>query len=152
MLVVSVVMYTVSASHWALTTTITVRWVRIGELFITPIEALAFIYVPPVNFILSDCIILWRSWVLWNRRFILFIPPLIFMLCTLVISVADAVFAYEGSKTKRKADIVNTRVLRWCICGLTISTNLWATCLLFIRAWYFSPALVDVYCMTRRVL
>ncbi|KAI0252406.1 hypothetical protein BJV78DRAFT_353779 [Lactifluus subvellereus] len=135
MLVVSVVMYTVSATHWALTTAITVRRLRIGKVFIKPIEALALIYVPSVNFILSDCIILWRAWVLWDRRFILFTPPFIFMLCTLVISVASAIFTYEGYKTKsvRKTDISN--ILRWCICGLTISTNLWATCLLFIRAW-----------------
>ncbi|KAI0252410.1 hypothetical protein BJV78DRAFT_354086 [Lactifluus subvellereus] len=75
MLVVSVVMYTVSATHWALTTAITVRRLRIGKVFIKPIEALTLIYVPSVNFILSDCIILWRAWVLWDCRFILFTPP-----------------------------------------------------------------------------
>ncbi|KAI0246582.1 hypothetical protein BJV78DRAFT_128920 [Lactifluus subvellereus] len=57
------------------------------------------------------------------------------MLCIFIISVADAVFTYEGSKTMsvHKTDIAN--ILGWCICGLTISTNLWATCLIFIRTW-----------------
>ena len=39
-------------------------------------------------------------------------------------------------------------ILGLCVYGLTVSTNLWATCLIFIRAWYVSPALVYVYYMT----
>ncbi|KAI0252408.1 hypothetical protein BJV78DRAFT_1360933 [Lactifluus subvellereus] len=114
---------------------IAVRWLGVDKIIITPSEAVVMIYVPIVNYILSDCIVLWRAWVLWNRRFILFIPPLIFILCTLVISVASAAFAYEGFKTKsvRKTDISYT--LRWYVWGLTISTNVWATFLIFIRAW-----------------
>ncbi|KAI0252404.1 hypothetical protein BJV78DRAFT_353723 [Lactifluus subvellereus] len=114
-----------------------VIWLRVGKIFITPSEAVVLIYVPFVNYILSDCIVLWRAWVLWNRRFILFIPPLIFMLSTLAISVASAVFAYEGSETNsvRKTDISYT--LRWCAWGLSISTNAWATCLIFILAWEY---------------
>jgi len=34
-----------------------------------------------VKYIPSDVIVLWRAWVLWNRRLLLFIPPLIFILC-----------------------------------------------------------------------
>ena len=101
MLVVSVVMYAVAATHWALTMAIVARRLRAGNV-LTPSssEALALIYVPainvrcplttyharmliPVKYFLSDGIVLWRAWVLWNRRFILFVPPVIFLLCTL---------------------------------------------------------------------
>ncbi|KAI0252402.1 hypothetical protein BJV78DRAFT_353456 [Lactifluus subvellereus] len=86
------------------------QMVGVGKIVITPSEAVVLVYIPFVNYILSDCIVLWRAWVLWNRRFILFIPPLIFILCTLAISVASAVFAYEGSKTNsvRKTHISYT--------------------------------------------
>jgi hypothetical protein len=50
MLVVSVVMYAVSATHWALTMAIAIRWLRIDKVvFIKPFEAQALIYVPTVN-------------------------------------------------------------------------------------------------------
>jgi hypothetical protein len=49
MLVVSVVMYAVSATHWALTMAIAIRWLRIDKVSIKPFEAQALIYVPTVN-------------------------------------------------------------------------------------------------------
>jgi hypothetical protein len=36
-----------------------------------------------VKYILSDGIVLWRAWVLWNRRVMLFILPFLFLVCTL---------------------------------------------------------------------
>ncbi|KAI0252426.1 hypothetical protein BJV78DRAFT_355846 [Lactifluus subvellereus] len=131
MLVVSVIMYAAAASHWALNMSIAARRLRA----IPPSEAVVLLYVTSVNYILSDGIVLWRAWVLWNRRSVLFIPPLIFLLSTLVLSVAAAATSYKDSVTKsvRKTDTSHT--LKWCIWGFTISTNLWATCLIFIRAW-----------------
>ena len=49
MLVVFVVIYTVSATHWALTTPITVRWSCVGNVFVPPSEELALIYLSAVN-------------------------------------------------------------------------------------------------------
>jgi hypothetical protein len=70
----------------------------------------------------------------------------------LVISVASAVFTYESTMAQSVRETDVTYILVWCIFGLTISTNFWSTCLIFIRAWYVCPALVDVYCMMRGVL
>ncbi|KAI0252392.1 hypothetical protein BJV78DRAFT_352787 [Lactifluus subvellereus] len=89
----------------------------------------------PVEVLFSDGIVLWRAWVLWNRRFILFVPPLIFILSTLVISVASATFAYEGFTTKSVRKTDTSYALKWSIWCLTTSTNFWATALIFIRAW-----------------
>ncbi|KAI0252424.1 hypothetical protein BJV78DRAFT_355488 [Lactifluus subvellereus] len=114
MLVVSVVMYAAAASHWALEIAVTLRRSRVGNVFLTPSEALALIYLPAVNYFLSDSIVLWRAWVLWNR---------------------SAAFAYEGMTTKSVRKMTMSYTLKWCIWGFTISTNLWSTCLIFIRAW-----------------
>jgi len=65
----------------------------------------------------------------------LFIPSLIFLLSTLVLSVAAAATSYEGSITKSVRKIDTSYTLKWFLWGFTISTNLWATCLIFIRAW-----------------
>jgi len=65
----------------------------------------------------------------------LFIPPLIFLLGTLVTSVASAAFAYEGLTTESVRKMNMSYTLKWCIWGFTISTNLWSTSLIFIRAW-----------------
>ncbi|KAI0252399.1 hypothetical protein BJV78DRAFT_1352418 [Lactifluus subvellereus] len=135
MLAVSVVMYAVSASHWALEMAVTLRQSTVGKILITPSEAVFLIYSPAINAILGDSIVLWRAWVLWNRRFILFILPLIFILSTLVTSVASAAFAYEGLTTKSVLKMNKSFTLKWFMGGLTIGTNLWATCLIFIRAW-----------------
>ncbi|KAI0252419.1 hypothetical protein BJV78DRAFT_1202907, partial [Lactifluus subvellereus] len=152
MLVVSVVMYAVCATHWALSMATVVRWSTVGNVVIPPSEVVALIYLPAVNYFFSDGIVLWRAWVLWNRRFTLFIPPLIFLLCTLVTSIASAAFAYEGFTTKSVRKMNISYALKWCIWGFSICTNFWSTCLIFIRVWYVSPALVDVYCMMGRVL
>ncbi|KAH9971920.1 hypothetical protein BGW80DRAFT_1317214, partial [Lactifluus volemus] len=33
------------------------------------------------KFILSDGIVLWRAWILWDRRVMLFILPFLFLVC-----------------------------------------------------------------------
>ena len=93
-------MYAVSATHWALVVSIAIRGLRVGEILMTPSEVLAVEYLPTINvrrsltaqlgqvlisvkYILSDGIVLWRAWVLWDRRVTLFIPPFLFLVCTL---------------------------------------------------------------------
>jgi len=88
-----------------------------------------------VKFFLSDGIVLWRAWVLWDRRSILFLPPLIFLFSTLVFSVVGLGFAYEGFTRNLVYDKHMSYTLKWVLWGFTISTNLWATCLIFVRAW-----------------
>ncbi|KAI0252411.1 hypothetical protein BJV78DRAFT_1352427 [Lactifluus subvellereus] len=137
MLVVSVVMYGAAATHWALEIALTIRQSTHSKVHVmpTPSESVALIYVPAINFFLSDSIVLWRAWVLWNRRSMWFIPPLIFLFSTLVFSVAGLVLAYEGFTTHSAYKANMSYILKWILWGFTISTNLWATCLIFIRAW-----------------
>jgi hypothetical protein len=49
MLAVSVVMYAVSAIHWALVFVVAIRTLRIGKLTVTLPEALAVAYLPMIN-------------------------------------------------------------------------------------------------------
>jgi hypothetical protein len=104
-----------------------------------------------MKYILSDVIVLWRAWVLWNRRFLLFIPPLIYLVCTLGrylldilqndddyfppgLAVTSAMYYFlESNQVNRGKGLATlARSGDFFILG----TNLWATGLIFIRTWY----------------
>jgi len=108
---------------------------RIGQFARTPVKELAAFYLPTINYVLSDGIVLWRAWVLWNRSFLLFIPPLIALMCTFVTSVAAATYFYKGASEHSAHYITMSRYFGWSIWGFSVGTNLWATGLIFIRTW-----------------
>ncbi|KAI9465586.1 hypothetical protein BJY52DRAFT_593744 [Lactarius psammicola] len=137
MLTVSAVMYAVSAVHWAVGMTVAMRILRVDEALVSPFETLVIIYIPTINYILSDGIVVWRAWVLWgpSRRFTIFIPPLFSLVCTLVLSAAGAAYVYVGAEHESKRDGAVSRYLGWTVWGLSVGTNLWATGLICIRTW-----------------
>ncbi|KAH9969517.1 hypothetical protein BC827DRAFT_1372328 [Russula dissimulans] len=141
MLALSMVMYAVSATDLALN----ISYIKALEAgLLTKVLTIFFVlkYLPSVNFMLSDGILLWRAWVLWNRRFLLFITPLIFLVCTFGTTIASAInffniFQFEGKSgyTMNKGQASTTTILIWSAIFFTIGTNIWATGLIFIRAW-----------------
>ncbi|KAI9438516.1 hypothetical protein H4582DRAFT_176202 [Lactarius indigo] len=140
MLAVSAFMYAVSAVHWAVNMAIVTRFLRVGRDFMSSFETLVVIYLPTINYILSDGIVVWRAWVLWplwgpSRRFAVFIPPLFSLVCTLVLSAAGAAYLYIGTEYESERASAISRYLGWTIWGLSVGTNLWATSLIYIRIW-----------------
>ncbi|KAH9980363.1 hypothetical protein BGW80DRAFT_1556934 [Lactifluus volemus] len=135
MLAMSVVMYAVSAIHWTLDFVIHIRWLRIGKLTTKPLDALAIAYLPMINYILSDGIVLWRAWILWDRRVVLFILPFLFLVCMLVATIVGATYVSDGIIIKSIRVRHTGHAFTWIIWGLTVGTNLWATSFMFIRAW-----------------
>jgi len=139
MLALSMVMYAVSAAQWALIISYA-EVIEAGLLTKSVRIDFTLIYLPSVNYFLSDGILLWRAWVLWNRRFLLFIPPLIFLMCTFASTVASAIYFVEsvhihsGYITTTGSTTIGN-LLEWLVAFFTIGTNLWATGLIFIRAW-----------------
>jgi len=148
LLAISMVMYTVSAAHWALVIATLSEYD--GSFSFRLGSDITVIYLPAINYILSDGIVLWRAWVLWDRRLLLFIPPLISLVCTIATTVTSAVYSsyYEveveaffraGSGFNVQPLIKDQNLsmyLEWSTWFLTFGTNLWATGLIFIRAWY----------------
>jgi len=140
MLALSVVMYAVSATHWALIVTLSLvnrhTYRHASEIIFV------ILYLPTINYILSDGIVLWRAWVLWNRRLLVFIPPLISLVCTLGATIASSAYyllGYLAIAHRHFSHLVEDDSLgfhlEWAIWFLTVGTNLWATGLIFIRAW-----------------
>ncbi|KAH9969509.1 hypothetical protein BC827DRAFT_3966 [Russula dissimulans] len=147
MLAVSMAMYAISAAYWALTIATYVELLTYDRLVVSPIRDFALAYLPKINYILNSGIVLWRAWVLWNQRPSLFIPPSIFLVCNIGISVASAVIYYQNSLKHSNSSSAETiiRCLQWSASGLTIGTNLWATCLIFIQAWQQRRILRSLY-------
>ncbi|KAI9510615.1 hypothetical protein F5148DRAFT_1178552 [Russula earlei] len=142
LLALSVIMYSISTAHWALSIVHSAKFLRIGPAALTPVGTFIIVYLPTINFILSDGIVVWRAWVLWERRFLLFIPPLIFLVCTLGVTVASIIDFYESFRNPHSKILqILGMYFEWSTCGFTVVTNLWATGLIFIRAWQHRCAL-----------
>ncbi|KAH9970962.1 hypothetical protein BGW80DRAFT_1460868 [Lactifluus volemus] len=135
MLAVSVVMYAASAIHWTLTFAHAIRSLRIGQFTTTLPEMIAVACLPSINIILSDGIVLWRAWLLWDRRVVLFILPFLFLVCTVVFTIVDLVYQSDILITHSMRHANTGQDFAWAILGLSVGTNLWATSLMFIRAW-----------------
>ncbi|KAH8998661.1 hypothetical protein EDB92DRAFT_1941458 [Lactarius akahatsu] len=137
MLAVSTVMYAVCAVHWAMNMSIAAKFLRIGEAPMSPFELLVVVYLPTINYILSDGIVVWRAWVLWgpSRRFRVFVPLLFSLVCTLVLSAVGAAYLYTAIEYKSERSGTVSRYIGWTVWGLSIGTNLWATGLICIKTW-----------------
>jgi len=136
MLALSVVMYAVSAIHCALIVTLPLLPPGLNTYEDGYRIALAILYLPIINYFLSDGIVLWRAWVLWDGKWVFFIPPLISLMCTLGTTIASAVCFYEAFVKEGFGSHASSSFhLEWSIWFLTLGTNLWATGLIFIRAW-----------------
>ncbi|KAH9173834.1 hypothetical protein EDB89DRAFT_662104 [Lactarius sanguifluus] len=141
MLAVSAFMYAVSAVHWAMNMAIVTRLLRVGRDYVSPFKMIVVVYLPTINYILSDGIVVWRAWVLW-RRFTIFIPPLFSLVSTLVLSAAGAAYLYIGTDYESERDGAMSRYLGWTVWGLSVGTNIWATGLIYIRIWQFVRSLL----------
>ncbi|KAH9954813.1 hypothetical protein BGW80DRAFT_390077 [Lactifluus volemus] len=128
-------MYSVSAIHWALAFATAIRSLRIGKFTSTVPEVIAVMCLPSINYILSDGIVLWRAWLLWDRRVVMLILPFLFLVCTLVFTIVDLIYQSDDLITHSMRHANTSRAFGWAILGLTVGTNLWATSLMFIRAW-----------------
>jgi len=142
MLAVSAVMYTVAALHWAMNMAIAWKSLRAEILLITRFEMLVIVYLPTINYILSDGIVVWRAWVVWgpSRRFTVFTPPILSLVCTLGLSAAGAAFVYLSNDYESEQAGNVSRYLGWTVWGLSVGTNLWATSLICIRMWQHRKA------------
>ncbi|KAH9954810.1 hypothetical protein BGW80DRAFT_1566516 [Lactifluus volemus] len=145
LLAISVVMYTVSLIYSILTVTTAIRTLRIGKFIINFSEVVAISYLPRINFVLSDGIVLWRAWILWDRRTKLFILQFLFLVCIGVITIVDLVFISGGFVAYSAHHQKTESTLTWAILGFIAGTNLWATSLMFIRAWQHRRFLRSVF-------
>ncbi|KAK0474909.1 hypothetical protein IW261DRAFT_1648914 [Armillaria novae-zelandiae] len=88
-----------------------------------------------VNFILGDSVVIWRAWVLWNRkRWILVVSAG----CLLVTLGAGIGVIYAFATAPKAVSVFDNPSLHiWELMFIlsTMGTNIWATSLIAYRAW-----------------
>ncbi|ETW77849.1 hypothetical protein HETIRDRAFT_453955 [Heterobasidion irregulare TC 32-1] len=95
---------------------------------------IAKLYLPAINFLLSDAIIIWRAYVLWNFEIGPCLVPVFLLLSTAVIAVVGV-----QQTAANIATVQLTASYPWYLSldVLTLSTNVLTTCLVAYRArWY----------------
>ncbi|THH10830.1 hypothetical protein EW146_g8243 [Bondarzewia mesenterica] len=89
------------------------------------------IYLPIINYILSDAVLLWRAWVLWDRNIKVMIVPALMWFITAVAAFVSVGLLRMGYATI-SAIIAST---------LPLVTNIVATSLIAFKAWKYSRSI-----------
>ncbi|KAK0495213.1 hypothetical protein EDD18DRAFT_1171277 [Armillaria luteobubalina] len=88
-----------------------------------------------VNFLIGDGVIIWRVWVLWNRkRWILVVSAT--LLLTTFVGVIGVVQSF-ATAPQGVSVFENHSLISWCLTFVasTLTTNIWATTLIAYRTW-----------------
>ncbi|PBK87688.1 hypothetical protein ARMGADRAFT_1065917 [Armillaria gallica] len=87
-----------------------------------------------VNIALGDSIVIWRAWILWNRRWWIILSSMLLLLGT-VASGSGLVYAVATAPVG--VVFTDPSLEAWAIAFIlsTLSTNLWATTLVAYRTW-----------------
>ncbi|PBK64479.1 hypothetical protein ARMSODRAFT_463459 [Armillaria solidipes] len=88
-----------------------------------------------VNFILGDSVVIWRAWVLWNRKRWILLVSAVLLLVTLGAGIG-VIFAF-ATAPKAVSVFDNPSLHIWELMFIlsTMGTNIWATSLIAYRAW-----------------
>ncbi|KAJ8072563.1 hypothetical protein PM082_016122 [Marasmius tenuissimus] len=134
----------------ALSVTITAHWIcnvmRLFQAFegrTTPLEYYADlsqkIYAVKTGLIMAsvvsgDLIIVYRLWVVWNRKYSIILLPL---LSVIGVAVGGSGITYELASYEKGKDIFSASAQAWVICEaiFTVLTNVYSTGLIAWRIW-----------------
>ncbi|KAI0066714.1 hypothetical protein BV25DRAFT_1420855 [Artomyces pyxidatus] len=83
-----------------------------------------------INFMLSDIIVLWRAWVLWERRRGVLLISAILSMATIAAAIASATIG-QGVPVSSSS----TTPAMMAVTILSLVTNSWATALVACKAW-----------------
>ncbi|THH16951.1 hypothetical protein EW146_g3784 [Bondarzewia mesenterica] len=140
MLSVTVVMFATATAYWSLSLTLSILSVR--ALFILPANIpgnliggiyISQMYLPIINYILSDTIVVWRAWCLWNRDTKITFLPLSLLAGSILSAVISAAFKVRALNS----DATNSQFSAWV---LSLATNVAATGLIAYKACAASAA------------
>ncbi|KAI0319687.1 hypothetical protein OF83DRAFT_1169974 [Amylostereum chailletii] len=146
LLLAIVVMYAVAATHWGTQVDfffsyLNPRATSLYEIFSTPLHQC----VPPallvINIILSDAIVLWRAWIVWSQNRIVQAISVVLLTSTLALSSVNVQkVCVSTTSTPLKAQLqmaaaFSDNTLGVVAFALSLTTNLWSTCLIGFKAW-----------------
>ncbi|KAI0258636.1 hypothetical protein BC834DRAFT_974942 [Gloeopeniophorella convolvens] len=121
-----VLMGTVTHQKWLRSAYITISWPR-------SVEGSAAL----VNVLLSDIIVMWRAWLIWDKSKRVLAASTILSLATVAVGIWSTIT--EGGITSRNEDLPNLLFSvskTFFLCVLSLASNLWAFVLIAWKAWY----------------
>ncbi|KAI0029373.1 hypothetical protein K488DRAFT_28803, partial [Vararia minispora EC-137] len=99
---------------------------------------LAEVYLPMINYILSDAVVVWRAWTLWpQRRWLIFPVPFFFIsgsLMTTFVIGGLKIRALTNDSDEIELVLAYMQIVSW---SLSLGTNFVATVLVGLKAWKF---------------
>ncbi|ETW81385.1 hypothetical protein HETIRDRAFT_417529 [Heterobasidion irregulare TC 32-1] len=119
LLAVNIVLCAISVLHWIVNSVVILGVVSVGRA-----EVLVIVLFLVFNYIISDAIVIWRVWLIWERNAKICIPSFVCLIETLV-SVLIGI-----SSRDRSFGLV---ALIW---GSLLGSNLWTTSVIAWRAWF----------------
>ncbi|KAI0321208.1 hypothetical protein OF83DRAFT_371039 [Amylostereum chailletii] len=146
MLIATLLMYAFSTTHWILYMDQALCALKHTCVpFRVHAQQVAVQVVIPINFLLSDAIIIWRTWLIWERRSFVLIIAAPLLLATAVTSIANVVLLPNDAFLL--PTIIQSFAGSWtgfAALALTLVTNLWTTMLVAYRAWQHRRDVRDV--------
>ncbi|KAG7443795.1 uncharacterized protein BT62DRAFT_934758 [Guyanagaster necrorhizus] len=87
-----------------------------------------------VNIALGDGIVIWRAWILWNRRWWIILSSVLLLLGTMASGIG---LVYTVATAPTGVVFTDPRLEVWAVAFIlsTFSTNAWATTLVAYRTW-----------------
>ncbi|KAA1469630.1 hypothetical protein DENSPDRAFT_634201 [Dentipellis sp. KUC8613] len=141
MLAAILVMYSASAIHWAISMAILLSSLRDNStpslVLMNQSEWLAIVYLPSVNYFLSDIIVIWRAWLICERNTRLFLLPLLCSAGVIVLIIVSIAFEPSPARAGYGSGFVISMDTLIASFGLTILSNLWVTSLTAWKAWKY---------------
>ncbi|THH15186.1 hypothetical protein EW146_g5251 [Bondarzewia mesenterica] len=139
---VTFIMFLVSTCHYAL------GWVnRISDV-LSDLPGLGEVwetqtFLPIINYNLSDAVLVWRAWVLWDRNIKVVIVPALTCFATAVVGFASAGLHIRAlhSNGSLPFDGIFPDSVPILPYSLSLITNILATLLIAFKAWKYSQSI-----------
>ncbi|KAI0037494.1 hypothetical protein FA95DRAFT_1684872 [Auriscalpium vulgare] len=105
---------------------------------------IARIIMSGITFVCADAIVAWRAYVIWGRSLRVLIVPVILLIGTTSIVIAEFVFSVIYSNTGNINMALTVLILELAAVAVTLATNFIATVMVAYRAWVHHRASSEV--------
>ncbi|KAI0064106.1 hypothetical protein BV25DRAFT_1914755 [Artomyces pyxidatus] len=137
---VSGIMFVVAIAHWFAHVALTSRVLdkvhkapRSQHLTTTEMLRAVMVNIQIINFILTDLIITWRAWLIWDRENWVFIVSLCLCTTTFIGALVDVLVSLRLIFPRSTVEAMVAS--QFAILSSSITTNLWATSLMTYKTW-----------------
>ncbi|KAJ3770908.1 hypothetical protein FB446DRAFT_129463 [Lentinula raphanica] len=94
-----------------------------------------------INLLLSDCIVAWRAWILFQQEKFWRLALVALMVANIGVNIADCIWG----DIELQVEVVGSTTLDWLSSTLSLAVNLCATFLIALKAWNHHRFLTDAF-------